>query len=337
MKKLFIIGNEKISDNGKNFFAANVDFKTIIEGLAYSFNIKVLARKSKKHENFLVNYKDITLSSNIFTYLLNIFLVIKKKKNNIYFIISITPFTFFSSIILFLFSKNIFLYLRSDGFKEYEAILGKKWVFLYKIMFLFMTKKSKIISCHKDLSRGIPYCYVRPSELDDLWFLNRKINTPNKNINFLFVGRIRVEKGIFFLLDIFYKLNSKYNLTIVGDKKINFQKSSNINFFNFFDNAQDLIDCYDSCNIFILPSYTEAHPKVIDEALSRLKPIIIFDDIAHVVEDRIGIFKTQRNLKDFINTADHIKKNYGSIVNEIYKNNLPTKKNFLQDLINIID
>jgi glycosyltransferase involved in cell wall biosynthesis len=336
MKKLFIIGNEKISENGKNFFSANIDFKTIIEGLACSFNLKVLARKSKKHENFLVNYNAITLSSNIFTYLLNIFLIIKKKNNNIYFIISITPFTFFSFLILFLFSKNIFLYLRSDGFKEYEAILGKKWVFLYKIMFLFMTKKSKIISCHKDLSRGIPYYYVRPSELDDSWFLNRKKKTTNDNINFLFVGRIRVEKGIFFLLDIFCELDTKYNLTIVGDKKINTQKSSNSTFRNFFDNTQDLIDCYDSCDIFILPSYTEAHPKVIDEALSRLKPIIIFDDIAHVVEDRIGIFKTQRNLKDFINTAEYIKKNYSSIVNKIIKNNLPTKKKFLEDLINII-
>lgn len=335
MKNLFIIGNEKISNNSKNFFSANIDFKTIIEGLSNSFNLKVLARKSNKKENFSVNCKNIILSENIFTYLLNIFLSLKKK--NIYLIISITPFTFLSFLILFLFTKNIFLYLRSDGFKEYEAILGKKWVFLYKIMFLFMTKKSKIISCHKDLSRGIPYYYVRPSELDDLWFLNRKINTSNDNMNFLFVGRIRVEKGIFFLLDIFYKLDSKYNLTIVGDKKINSQKSSNINFFNFFDNTQNLIDCYDSCNIFILPSYTEAHPKVIDEALSRLKPIIIFDDIAHVAEDRIGIFKTQRNLKDFINTADYIKKNYSTIVNEIYKNNLPTKKKFLQDLINIID
>jgi glycosyltransferase involved in cell wall biosynthesis len=336
MKDLFIIGNEKISNNSKKFFSANIDFKTIIEGLSNSFNLKVLARKSNKKENFSVNYKNIILSENIFTYLLNIFLSLKKKKENIYLIISITPFTFLSFLILFLFTKNIFLYLRSDGFKEYEAILGKKWVFLYKIMFLSMVSKSKIISCHKDLSGAIPYNYVRPSELDDLWFANRKKSTPKDNINFLFVGRVRVEKGIFFLLDMFYKFNSRYNLTVVGDKKLNTEKSSNIIFLNFFDNVQDLIACYDSCDIFVLPSYTESHPKVIDEALSRLKPVIIFNDIAHIVEDRMGIFKTQRNLKDFINTAEYIKKNYNSIINEIYKNNLPTKRKFLQDLINVI-
>ena len=335
MKNLIIIGNEKISINNKNFFSANIDFKTIIDGLACSFNLKVLARESKKKENFFINYKNIKLSRNIFIYCLNIILTLKKK-NNIYFIISITPYTFFSFLILFLFTKNIFLYLRSDGFKEYEAILGKRWVFLYKVMFLFMVSKSKIISCHKDLSRGKPYYYVRPSELDDLWFLNRKKNIPKNNINFLFVGRIRVEKGIFFLLDMFDKLNSNFNLEIVGDKKINIQKSLNIKFFNFFDNVQDLIFHYDLCNIFVLPSYTEAHPKVIDEALSRLKPIIIFDDIEHVVEDRVGIFKAQRNLKDFMDKTEYIKKNYNSIVNEIYKNNLPTKKKFLEDLIKVI-
>lgn len=336
MKELFIIGNEKISENNKNFFSANIDFKTIIEGLAHSFNLKVLARKSKKHENFLVNYKDITLSSNIFTYLFNIFLITKKKKNNIYFIISITPFTFFSFLILFLFKKKIYLYLRSDGYKEYESILGKRWVFLYKIMFLFMTKYVKIISCHKNLSRGKPFFFVRPSELSDLWFINRTKNFPIININLLYVGRIRIEKGIFFLLDIFKQLDDKFNLTIIGDRIISAQNYKNLNFFYFFNSIPDLIFQYDQCHIFVLPSYTEAHPKVIDEALSRLKPVIIFDDIEHVIEDRFGVFKIKRNLRDFIDLAENIKKNYNEIVSKIYSNNLPTKKKFIQDLTKIL-
>jgi glycosyltransferase involved in cell wall biosynthesis len=334
MKNLFIIGNEKIAIIYNNFFSANIDFKTIIEGLKLNFNLIIFARKSLEKQNFLINYKNIILSNNIFSYLLKIIFSFSKKKESIYFIISITPYTFFAFIILFLFKKKIYVYLRSDGFKEYKAILGERWVFLYKIMFLYIVKRSIIISCHKSLSRGIAYHYVRPSELDEVWLSNRKVILPKNNIKFLYVGRVRIEKGIFFLLDIFYKLDTRYNLTVVGDKNINTQKSSNINFYNFFHNVQDLIDCYDSCDIFALPSYTEAHPKVIDEALSRLKPIIIFDDIAHVVEDRIGIFKTERNIKDFINTAEYIKKNYSSIVNEIYKNNLPTKKKFLEDLTN---
>jgi glycosyltransferase involved in cell wall biosynthesis len=334
MKNLFIVGNEKISLNNKYFYSANIDFKTIIEGLQGNFHLKILARKSLKKENFIVNNTSIVLSTNIFNYLSNV--ISSLKKNNIYLVISITPYTFIAFLILFFFKNKIYLYLRSDGFKEYESILGKHWDFLYKIMFSFMIKRTEIISCQKDLSKGMPYSFVRPSELDDQWFVNRKINLPTDNIKFLFVGRVRVEKGIFYLLDMFCKINSKFYLTIIGDKKINFEKYPNINFFYFFNNVADLILQYDLCDIFILPSYTESHPKVIDEALSRLKPIIIFDDIEHVIEDRIGIFKVRRDLNDLLNMVDHIKKNYAIIVDKIYKNKLPTKKLFLDNLVKII-
>ena len=36
---------------------------------------------------------------------------------------------------------------------------------------------------------------------------------------------------------------------------------------------------YDAHNIFILPSFTEAHPKVVDESLARMRPVIIFEDV----------------------------------------------------------
>jgi glycosyltransferase involved in cell wall biosynthesis len=336
MKDLFIIGNEKISIVDKSFYSANIDFKTIIEGLKSNFNLIIFARKSFKKENFFINYKSIILSNNIFSYLLSIILGFKKKRESIYFIISITPYTFLAFCILFLFKKKIYLYLRSDGFKEYEAILGERWVFLYKIMFLYTIKRSIIISCHKSLSRGIAYHDVRPSELNDLWFSNRKVNLPKNNIKFLYVGRIRVEKGIFYLLDIFSKINSKFHLTIVGDKKIEKKKDLNISFFYFFDNVNALISQYDLCDIFLLPSYTEAHPKVIDEALSRLKPVIIFEEISHIVEDRLGVFVAKRELKDFLDKVKYIENNYTDIITKMHKNRLPSKKSFIKNLVKII-
>ena len=66
MKRLFIIGNEKISQSHNNFFSANIDFKTIIEGLKLNFNLTIFARKSSEKQNFLINYKNIILSNNIF-------------------------------------------------------------------------------------------------------------------------------------------------------------------------------------------------------------------------------------------------------------------------------
>ena len=40
----------------------------------------------------------------------------------------------------------------------------------------------------------------------------------------------------------------------------------------------------------ILPSFTEAHPYVVDESLARKRPVIIFEDIAYIVKDKKGIF-----------------------------------------------
>ena len=169
---------------------------------------------------------------------------------------------------------------------------------------------------------------VQPSELDQKWFKNRKIISPRKKIKLLYVGRIRVEKGIVNFLDLFNKLNNNFLLTIVGDNKIQlFDKR--VIFFHFFKNVHSLIRQYDKNDIFILPSYTEAHPKVIDEALSRLKPVVVFSDIKHVAKNRFGVFVVDRNLNQFIKKIKYIKRNYKRICQKISENVLPTKKDFL--------
>ena len=96
-------------------------------------------------------------------------------------------------------------------------------------------KSVKIISCHKSLSRGKPFFFVKPSELSDLWLTSRTKNVPKININFLYVGRIRIEKGIFSLLDIFNQLNDRFNLTIIGDREVNVRNYKYLSFFYFFN------------------------------------------------------------------------------------------------------
>lgn len=339
MNRLYIFGNEKIQARGSQYFSANVDFKTIIQGLSKNFKTCLIARLSSKKENFRIGNKGVIYAcSNFVSYIFRVILSLKDFKRNKYLIISITPFTFFAYIVIFFFTNKIYVYLRSDGFKEYENILGKKWVFFYQIMFLVMLSKCKIISCQNKLSRGKISYLVRPSELDEVWFSNKrnKINLKENKIKLLYVGRIKIEKGIFNLLNIFTKLKNKAELTIVGDKKIRLLNNYNIRFYNFFSKVENLIEQYDKCHIFILPSYTEAHPKVIDEALARYKPVIIFDDIKHVIADRLGIFVCKRNSEDLEKKINFIYKNYSKIVKNISKNILPTKNVFLEDLNNII-
>ena len=102
------------------------------------------------------------------------------------------------------------------------------------------------------------------------------------------------------------------------------------------NNETNLIKYYDDHNIFILPSFTEGHPMVLLEALARLRPVIVFKDIDHVIEDKKGIFVAERNIESLVERIKFIQKNYESIQEEMKKNKLPTKQEFLESLINII-
>ena len=59
---------------------------------------------------------------------------------------------------------------------------------------------------------------------------------------------------------------------------------SNILFPGYISDRKALIDAYDNHNILILPSYTEGQPYVVDEALARRRPVLIFEDIKHIIK-----------------------------------------------------
>ena len=337
MKKLNIIMNERIYKDQYSFYSENVDCKSIVEGLKEKFYIKLFARKTNVKKKNKLLFFNVSLSNNILIFLFNIICSLKDRKNCSFLIISITPYTFFSYLILFFFSDKIFLYLRSDGFKEYSSILGDRWIFLYSFMFYIFTKKVKIIACTRSLSKGKPFYFVQPSEIDNDWNLNINFKK-NSKIKILYIGRLKVEKGIFNLINLLRNIEDKnINLSIVGEKLDLTKNSDNrVKFLDYVFEKKKLIKLYDNHDIVILPSYTEAHPKVVDEALSRLKPVIIFNDIKHVINGRLGVFSLERDSIKLKKKIYFIIDNYARIRNDIKKNNLPTKRSFLDNLCNII-
>ena len=72
------------------------------------------------------------------------------------------------------------------------------------------------------------------------------------------------------------------------------------------------------------------------EALSRLRPVIIFKDIEHVIGDKKGIFVAERNSINFLKIINHIKENYRNIQKEMKENKLPTKEQFLKNFSELI-
>jgi glycosyltransferase involved in cell wall biosynthesis len=151
------------------------------------------------------------------------------------------------------------------------------------------------------------------------------------------VGRLKVEKGIFSLLEIFDKITTDVELSILGKKENITIDNKKVNLIGFENNAQEIIKIYDNHNITILPSFTEAHPKVIDESLARMRPVIIFEEIAHIIQNRYGIFVSKRNAKPLLEVISFILSNYSNILAKMEKNKLPTKKKFISQMIQILN
>ena len=336
MNNLFIISNESVFEENGNFYCDNIDLKSSPEGLSKIFKVNMFTRKSKKKRAHKINLKNIIVNNSILSFLINI-LNTSYNKDTKYLVISITPYTFLISILLRILRKKPIVYLRSDGYGEYKAILGFFGPIIYHLMFIIVSNISTLVSCRKYILKGKSGEIVSPSQLNPNWFAN--IKEPNLDkIKLLYVGRIRKEKGIFSLLDLIKKIKIELTLTVVGTEKgfNNFISEKNINLFNVESNEEKLIEYYDNHNIFILPSFTEGHPMVLLEALARLRPVIIFKDIEHVIEDKKGIFVAERNSESLLEKIEFIKKNYSFIQDEIKKNYLPTKQDFLKDLSSII-
>ncbi len=332
MKSLIIISNDEIYLK-KNIVSSNYnDTINIIEGLNKKFHLHIVSRKTYSLKNF-----SIKLSKKIYSFNSDKSQSLDKGIIRIL-MISVTPLNVLKYIFLISKFKNFKAYvlIRSDGYKEYDHKYGILGRLVYHLIFNIVKQRSKILSVSNHLTNVKTRKIIEPSELDKNWFKK------NKNLNMLFpkllyFGRFRKEKGVFSLIEIFSKLNENYKLTIAGDlKKIN-KTTKNIEFKGNINNQKKIIELYDRHNIFILPSYTEASPKVIKESLSRLRPVIIFDELKHLKNKYFGIFMCKRNPKQLVQTINYIFDNYKKIQKKIKKNKLVTKKEFQIKLCKIID
>tara|TARA_B100000780_G_scaffold173742_1_gene121639 strand:+ start:199 stop:1221 length:1023 start_codon:yes stop_codon:yes gene_type:complete len=336
MEKLFIISNESIFKYEKNFFCDNIDLKSTPEGLSTKFQINIIGRLSQKIRSHRISIKNIKTYSNIFTYISGIFSSFKDEDTK-YLIISISPFTFAACILIKLFKKKPIVYLRSDGYGEYKAILGFFGPAIYHLMFSIVSKISLLVSCRKYILRNKPGEILSPSQITTPWLMNHKEVVINKP-KLLYVGRIKKEKGIYSLLSLVKEDNTDLTLSIVGAEKnlLTPIVQNNVTVHEVENNEQNLIKFYDDHDIFVLPSYTEGHPMALLEALSRLRPVIIFKDIDHVVGNKKGIFIADRNSISFFEKINYIKKNYLNIQQEMKMNKLPTKEEFLSKFSDLI-
>ncbi len=111
-------------------------------------------------------------------------------------------------------------------------------------------------------------------------------NIDIKNIKVLYVGYLRHEKGLEYLIDslnILLKKKYKINLTIVGDGEkrkelealVNLKGLNNhVKFTGHIPLGDKLLSLYRVSDIFVLPSISEGTPRVLLEAMCSGVPVI---------------------------------------------------------------
>src|SRR6056300_458335 len=145
-KKLFIFSNESIYINDNKFYCDNIDIKSTPEGLGKKFEVNLLGRKSPKQRSHEIKIKKIKVFNNIFSYLSEVKSAAKNEGSK-FLIISISPYTFLISVFIKILGQKPIVYLRSDGYGEYKAILGKLGLLIYHLMFTVTGAISNLISC----------------------------------------------------------------------------------------------------------------------------------------------------------------------------------------------
>ena len=69
---------------------------------------------------------------------------------------------------------------------------------------------------------------------------------------------------------------------------------------------------------------------VLLEALARRRPVVIFEEIRHVIGEKQGIYVSKRNFVSLLGTLNKIKKNQRKIQKDMKKNKLPLYKDYIE-------
>ena len=332
MKNIILISNDEINYNDKSVSSNFNDTLNIINALKKKFRIFLISRETTQKQSFKTNSNKIYKLSFSNYKKFNI-------KNSRVLMISVTPRNLLNFFYLsYLLRKKLkgFVYLRSDGFKEYKIKFGIIGYFFYFLLLSLIKSKLKIISVKSKLTKINTKRQLIPSEISGKWFRKRKFKFNKKKIKILYLGRFKKEKGFFSLIQLIRKMKTEYDFTLAGDEIQKDIKLKNLNIIGKISSEKKIISLYDNSDIFVLPSYTEGCPKVMHESISRMRPMIIFDDIFHVKNMYKGIFCCKRNDYDFQKKIQHISTNYKDIQKKMMKNKIFTKKDFQKNILDLI-
>ena len=129
----------------------------------------------------------------------------------------------------------------------------------------------------------------------------------------LFVGNLIKRKNVDSLLEAKKIANSDYYLVIVGDgplfKKLNKKvDEENIHDVIFTGSRDDVENIIPSCDVLILPSFSESFGLVLIEALACGKPVIGSNvgGITEIITDDVGLFVNPNKVSSIARAVDEM-------------------------------
>ena len=142
--------------------------------------------------------------------------------------------------------------------------------------------------------------------------IRKELNINPTTIIFMFLGRLKIDKGVLDLVDAFLQLKKKHNniyLLLVGideesiERKIRYKHDDRIDSINFYGPTNFPEKILQVCDVFCLPSYREGFGTSILEA-SLLKKAVICSDTYGlrdtVIENETGLIHKIMDVKSLI-------------------------------------
>jgi glycosyltransferase involved in cell wall biosynthesis len=182
------------------------------------------------------------------------------------------------------FNKPFFTYIHSIDFELITEIFnlpgffkGLERFFLKRYAQWFLNRETRTMVSFPTIEKILREINVKeqyeivPIGISDIFKPGPSKYSDSEKIVIGYVGRISREKGLDVLLEIFFKLQQKYNnlkLLIVGDGPLrkSFENKKNVTLTGFV-NQTEVAEYYRAMDIFVLPSITEANSLSTLEAL----------------------------------------------------------------------
>jgi glycosyltransferase involved in cell wall biosynthesis len=185
-----------------------------------------------------------------------------------------------------IFGKKIILHIHGGGFHNFYNRSK-----LLKPIIRWALESSDAVICLSEMWKKY---YSSTFKLKRLVIINNVIETPdasrltndkNGSLNLLFLGHVTEKKGVFDLLEVLAsgrnEFKHKVKVTIGGIGEVErLEKTISDNHFNGdvsfagWVNGSRKAELLNSCDVYVLPSYFEALPMSILEAMSYGKPVI---------------------------------------------------------------